>query len=179
MSMDEYREAVRRRARERVADAVGPASDGSDVETNGEIETGGDETVEVGATTAAAAGSGMGRAYLERMIESGNAVMQNPFGEPVVEIVAPVGLKERINGLVDKWDLNPRGHGVIAQAPSFADQQPEIAEDLVAWQFLLADGEEDDIKSCGYDVPAILDELDDAPIMCTVANRVQASVPIE
>jgi hypothetical protein len=120
-----------------------------------------------------------GKEFIEKMCDSGNRVIQNPFGEPVVEIVAPVEMKEEIEDLIDTWDINPRGHGVLAQAPSFGDERPEISSQLVAWQFLLQDDGGKELKSCGFDLETILEELDDEPVMATTAPTVRGSLPLE
>lgn len=179
MSDDEFGDRVREQARQRL-EALGGADGGGGADG----ESASDETAENVAQGPTETGSGRdddakGRAFIERMRNSGNHVMQNPFGEPVVEVVAPVSLKARVETLIAEWDLNPRGYGVIAQAPSFAEEHPDVAEDLVAWQFMLDEGEEDDLKSSGWDLPTMLDELEGEPILCTKANRVQASIPVE
>lgn len=122
-------------------------------------------------------GADVGREYIEKMIENDNRVMRNPFGQPVIEIVAPRDMEEEIDELIDEWDINPRGHGVIAQSPSFAEEKPEVCRDLRSWQFLLQDDDFTELDSCGFDLEEILDELADEPVLLTKAPKVKASLP--
>lgn len=169
MSSDEFRDRFREAAEENLREEMGGGGGGESNQPT--ADSGDDDGIQVQ--------SGVGRAFIENMAESGNVVMQNPFGEPVVEIITPVELQDRVEDLIEEWDLNPRGHGVIGQQPSFSEQRPQVSKDLVGWQFMLEEGEEDDLKSCGFDLETILNELGDEPVMATKANRVQASLPIE
>lgn len=115
------------------------------------------------------------REFVLRMIESGNRVLGNPYGTPVVEVV---GLKEHsddIEEIVNKWDINPAGHGVIPQPPSFSERYPSISEGLVAFQFMLEDRE--DLRSSGYDLKNMLSELEDKMVLVTKAPSVAPRLP--
>lgn len=114
--------------------------------------------------------------FIDRMIDSGNPVMGNPYGEPIVELIVPRHMKEQTEALVQKWDLNPSGHGILPQPPSFAEDRPEVSDGLISFQFLL--NEQDELGSSGYDINSIVDELPAGSFIMTKANRVQASLPI-
>jgi len=122
-----------------------------------------------------------GREYINKMRDAGNVVMQNPYGEPIAEIIAPRGFKDEIEPIFDEWDLNPSGHGVHAQAPSFSDDRPEVSKGLTAWQFLLTDDDGEEIDSCGYDLEQIIQECEDMdePFLYTKAPRFRCSLPVE
>lgn len=122
-----------------------------------------------------------GREYISKMNDAGNKVLQNPYGEPIIEIIAPRGMEPDVEEHIDEWDMNPSGHGVIAQAPSFEDDKPEVAEGLSAWQFLMDDDDGEDLQSCGYDMENIMEGLDESgiPWLCTKAPRVRCSLPVE
>lgn len=115
-----------------------------------------------------------GRAFIRRMKEAGNQIIQNPFGNPVIEVIAPRAMREEVLAIIEKWDINPRGHDVFGQAPSFAEERPDVAEDLIAWEFFLEDAE--DLKSSGYDVASIITELQDEPVLFSVSPTVQVSL---
>lgn len=146
-----------------------------------EIEemTAGIELEQSGAMTEAAEEAG--REYISKMRQAGNPVMQNPYGQPVIEIIVPRGRTEQVNDIIDEWDLNPSGPGVMAQAPSFEENKPEIAEGLVGWQFLLDDDDGEEMGSCGYDIKNIVSAIQDADIdlLMSKAPRVNCSLPIE
>lgn len=122
-----------------------------------------------------------GREFIKKMRDAGNDVLQNPYGEPIIEIIAPRGMEDDVEEHIDEWDMNPSGHSVIAQAPSFEEDRPEVAEGLSAWQFLMDDDEGEDLMSCGYDMEQIMSGLDDDGILwlCTKAPRVRTSLPVE
>lgn len=115
-----------------------------------------------------------GREFIEKMVDADNRVMQAPYGNEIVELIAPRSMTQEIEDLCDEWDLNPAGPGVMAQAPSFEEQRPEISEALVSFQFLL-DG--DELSSCGYDLETIMDELASEPVLATKAPSVKATLP--
>jgi len=122
-----------------------------------------------------------GRDYINKMIDAGNQVMQNPYGEAIIELIAPRGLEDEIEAVFDEWDLNPSGPGVVPQAPSFEDDKPEIAEGLTAWEFLLSDDEGEELGSTGYDMESIIEACEemDEPFLYTKAPRVNCSLPVE
>lgn len=123
--------------------------------------------------------SNAGREYMERMIDNGNQVIDNHYGESIIELIVPRGKTDQVDDIIEKWDLNPQGPNAMAQAPSFEEQQPEIAEGLSAWQFLLDDSS--DLKSTGYDLENIIRDIQSdigCPIMATKARQVDCSIPL-
>ena len=117
-----------------------------------------------------------GRAYIERMIDAGNEVLKNQYGQPIVELIVPRDMEDEVEELIDKWDINPQGPSVLPQAPSFADQQPDAAEALTAWQFILDDSDNSELDTTGYDLESIASELP-CEALWTKAPVVQASLP--
>lgn len=179
MPDDQFEEAFRAAAEEALARTFGAGGVDAHQEPTGRSEG---EAATAEADTEVAVETldqGAWREYVDRMIESGNQVMMNPYGEPIIEVIAPRSMRGDVEDLIDQWDLNPSGHGVLAQEPSFAENNPEIAKGLVAWQFLLAEGEEGDVRSCGYDLGSIIDALEGEPILYSKARRVQATLPCE
>lgn len=122
-------------------------------------------------------GEAAARQFIDKMMDSGNRVLQNDYGRPIVELIAPLPMQERIEELIEEWDLNPSGHGAMAQAPSFEEERPEISQALVAWQFMVKEDEPDDLNSCGYDLETIMEELEDDPVLATTARKVKADLP--
>lgn len=122
-----------------------------------------------------------GREYIDKMLDAGNAVIQNPYGEPIIEIIVPKDEREGVQDLIEEWDLNPSGHGIMVQPPSFSDDRPEVANGLAAWQFMLKDDEGEELESCGYDIGKIVSGIQDEGIklLMTKAPRVQCSLPVE
>ena len=122
-----------------------------------------------------------GREYIEKMLDAGNDVIQNPYGEPIVELITPRDRQDEVEEIIEEWDLNPSGHGIMAQAPSFEDDKPEVAKGLSAWQFLLTDGEGEELNSCGYDIENILKAVEDEDVLFLMskAPRVGCSLPVE
>lgn len=122
-----------------------------------------------------------GREYIEKMRDAGNNVLQNPYGEAVFEMIVPRDREEEVEEIVDEWDMNPSGHGVMPQAPSFEEDRPQVAEGLSAWQFLLTDDEGRELASCGYDIESIADGIrsEGIPLLWTKAPRVRCSLPTE
>ena len=122
-----------------------------------------------------------GREYIEKMVNAGNGVIQNPYGEPIIEIIVPKDRHSEVSEMIDEWDLNPSGHGVMAQPPSFSDDRPEVSKGLASWQFLLSDDEGEELDSCGYDIENIVSMIEDAGIgiLMTKASRVYCSLPVE
>lgn len=122
-----------------------------------------------------------GREYINKMLNAGNDVIQNPYGEPIVEIIVPKDRHEFVQDLIEEWDLNPSGHGIMAQPPSFSEDRPEVAKGLAAWQFMLTDDEGEELESCGYDIGEIVSGIQDEGIdlLMTKAPRVRCSVPVE
>jgi hypothetical protein len=122
-----------------------------------------------------------GREYIHKMLDAGNDVIQNPYGEAIIEIVVPKDQHEAVSEIVEEWDLNPSGHGIMAQPPSFSEDRPEVSKGLVAWQMMLTDDEGEELNSCGYDVESIVSDIQDEEIdlLMTKAPRVQCSLPVE
>lgn len=122
-----------------------------------------------------------GKEFMDRMIEADNRVISNPYGQPVIELLAPREHTEHINAIIEHWNTNPSGPSARAQPPSFEDERPEVADDMTGWQFVLQDQNNSDISSCGYDLDSICDEIRDEGIrlMASKANTVKCSVPIE
>lgn len=122
-----------------------------------------------------------GREYIEKMLDAGNDAIQNPYGEPIVELITPRDRQDEVEEIIEEWDLNPSGHGIMAQAPSFEDDKPEVAKGLSAWQFLLTDGEGEELNSCGYDIENILKAVEDEDVLFLMskAPRVGCSLPVE
>jgi len=122
-----------------------------------------------------------GREYVEKMVGAGNQVMQNPYGEPIIEMIVPRNIKDEVEEVIEEWDLNPSGHGVMPQQPSFSDDKPEPSKGLVSWQFLLQDDEGEELNSCGYDIGKIVSAIEDMdePFMMTKAARTRCSLPVE
>ena len=122
-----------------------------------------------------------GRDYINKMIDAGNQVMQNPYGEAIIELIAPRGLEDEIEAVFDEWDLNPSGAGTFPQPPSFSDDKPDIAKGLTSWQFLLEE-DSNQLSSCGFDLEQIIEEcedMDEIDHLYTSAARVGASLPVE
>ena len=136
--------------------------------------------IEFGDAMTEAAGEA-GREYISKMRDAGNDVLQNPYGDPIIEIVVPRDREEEVDEMIDEWDLNPSGHGVMPQAPSFEDDKPQVAEGLSAWQLMLTDDDGEELNSCGYDVANIVSDVQDAgiPFLLTKAPRVRCSLPVE
>jgi len=122
-----------------------------------------------------------GEEYINKMLDAGNAVLQNPYGEPIVELITPRDKQEDVEEVSEEWDLNPSGHGVMAQRPSFSDDKPEVAKGLSAWQFLLSDGEGEELNSCGYDMEKIIGTIEEKDVLFLMskAPRVRCSLPVE
>lgn len=122
-----------------------------------------------------------GREYIDKMLQADNQVLQNPYGEPIVEIIVPRDAAAEVEAVIEEWDLNPSGHGVMAQAPSFKEDKPEVAQGLTAWQFLLTDDDGEELGSCGYDIEKIVAEIEElgASLLMTKAPRVKCSLPVE
>lgn len=122
-----------------------------------------------------------GREYIEKMRDAGNEVLQNPYGEAIVEVIVPKDRKDEAEEMIEEWDLNPSGYGVMPQPPSFEEDKPEVAKGLVAWQFMLSDDEGEELNSCGYDLENIVSEIEEAgiPFLLTKAPRVRCSLPVE
>ncbi|MFB6188041.1 MAG: hypothetical protein ABEI86_14400, partial [Halobacteriaceae archaeon] len=99
----------------------------------------------------------------------------NPYGNPVIEIVAPERLRGKLESVFNEYDINPQGHGVFPQNPSFEEQYPEVSDELVSYQFYLEDPE--DLASSGYALDRIFKELRDEPVIYTTAPSVQVSIP--
>ena len=119
--------------------------------------------------------------YIEKMRDAGNMVMQNPHGQPIVEIIAPRGHRDQMQEVFDEWDLNPSGAGTFPQPPSFSDDKPDIAKGLTSWQFLLEE-DSNQLSSCGFDLEQIIEEcedMDEIDHLYTSAARVGASLPVE
>lgn len=137
--------------------------------------------LQVNNETMAEAAVEAGREYVSKMVDAGNRVMQNPYGEPIVEVIVPADVKDEVEDIIDEWDLNPSGHGVMSQPPSFSDDKPEPSKGLVSWQFLIQDDEGEELESCGYDVKKIVSGIEDmgVPFMMTKAPRVACSLPVE
>jgi hypothetical protein len=117
-----------------------------------------------------------GREFINRMIESGNRVMSNPFSNAVVELIGPREMKDELEAVVDRWDLDPAGHGIMAQEPSFGEERPEIAETLVSFQFFLSEGQSEDLTDSGYALNNIFEDLEDEPVIASKSPRVRASL---
>lgn len=122
-----------------------------------------------------------GREYITKMRDAGNVVLQNPYGEAILEIIVPRDRGEGVQEVIEEWDLNPSGHGIMMQPPSFSDDKPQVAKGLAAWQFMLTDGEGEELNSCGYDIGQIVSEIQDRdiPLLMTKAPRVRCSLPVE
>jgi len=122
-----------------------------------------------------------GREYITKMRDAGNVVMSNPYGQPIIELIVPRDVAEEVNDLVDEWDMNPSGYGIMPQEPSFSDDRPEISEGLCAWQFLLDDDEGKEMASCGYDIETIVEELDSRGVdyLFSKAPSVRGDLPCE
>lgn len=112
--------------------------------------------------------------FVLRMIEQRSQVLTNPYGNPVIEIIALERDMAKVDALIERNDLDPTGHGVLPQAPSFEEQFPEVSKELVSWQFFLQDPT--NLKSSGYDLRSIIQELQGAPVLFTSSNLVQASL---
>ena len=112
--------------------------------------------------------------FIQRMRDAGNQVMQNPFGNPVIEIIVPEELQADTWDIIRKWDLNPSGPGVMPQPPSFSDDRPDVSEGLVGFQFFL--DESDEIESAGFDIASIVDELEGEPFLITKSPSVNVSI---
>lgn len=115
-----------------------------------------------------------GREFIEQMLDSGNRVFSNPYGQPIIEYVFPADMTDEVEALFDEWDLNPSGATVYPQDPSFADDRPEAAEALTAIQLQLDDPS--DRNTAGYDLDQIERELEDEPVLATRSNVVRVNV---
>lgn len=122
-----------------------------------------------------------GREYIEKMRDAGNKTIQNPYGEPIVELIVPKDRRGEAEELIEEWDLNPSGHGIMAQPPSFREDKPQVAKGLVSWQFMLSDDEGEELESCGYDIENIVEGVQDEDILFLMskAPRVRCSLPVE
>jgi len=152
--------------RVRSAEEIEEMTDGVEIESN--------EVVEEAAGDA-------GRGYIGKMQDAGNQVLQNPYGEAIIEMIVPRDRADEVEEIIDEWDLNPSGHGIMTQPPSFSDDKPQVAKGLAAWQFMLSDDEGEELNSCGYDIESIISgvEEEQIPMLFTKAPRVRCSLPVE
>lgn len=122
-----------------------------------------------------------GREYIQKMRDAGNEVLQNPYGEAIIELIVPRDMEDDVEEIIEEWDLNPSGHGIMVQPPSFSEDKPQVAKGLAAWQFMLSDEEGEELNSCGYDIEKIVSGVQDAgiPMLFTKAPRVRCSLPVE
>ena len=117
-----------------------------------------------------------GKEYIQRMLEADNEVLKNQYGQAIVELIAPREMEEEVDSVIRDWDINPQGPSAMAQAPSFEDQQPEVAEGLTAWQFVLDDSDNKELDSTGYDLSSIAENLP-CDVLWSKAPVVQALLP--
>lgn len=118
-----------------------------------------------------------GEEWIIERIEDGNRITQNSFlTTGVIELVFPARLADRVKDVVATNDIAPGGPRTMVQAPSFREDMPAVAADLKAVQFLLQDQAFADLRSSGYDIRAIMQELADAPVVALKSPRVRATV---
>lgn len=121
-----------------------------------------------------------GRNFIRQMIDGGNQVMANTFGEPAVEVIVPRDVDEEVHELIESWNLNPNVRDVMKLPPSFEDDRPDVAEGLTSFQFYLDD--DSDLESTEYDLETIVESLNDdpdVPLLLTKSNRVKTPLPLE
>lgn len=147
---------------------------GGEVEDESESEE--EEAEAQTQSTSATDTSGSGRAFIEKMADAGNRVISNDYGTPTVELIVPDDIVDETEALIEEWDINPAGPSVMGQSPSFADERPEIAEDLTGFDFVLERG--DDLSSAGYDLEQIIEGLEGEPFLLTKSSRVEKSLPV-
>jgi hypothetical protein len=115
--------------------------------------------------------------YIERMADAGNRVTQNPFEDPIVEVVFPRSSIPEVRKLVDEWDINPQGPTSRVSPPSFAEERPRVGEGLAAFHFKLGPDSEE-LRSSGYDVASIIEGLQQSnePYLVTLSPAAEAQV---
>lgn len=118
-----------------------------------------------------------GEAWIVDQIENRNRIISNSFlTAGVVEIVFPERMRDEVMAVVTANDIAPFGPEAFVQEPSFKDQLPGIAADLLAVQFLIEDPGLGDLRSTGYNVRSIMQSLANKPVVALVAPRVRANV---
>ena len=116
--------------------------------------------------------TGKGLEYIEHFVETSNRTISNPYLTNTVEIICLRKDEKKVAKIIEKWDLDPAGYEIMAQAPSFAKQMPDVASELTSFQFFM--GDYSDLKSSGYDIKNILTEVEKMPVIASRSRTVRA-----
>jgi len=121
-----------------------------------------------------------GERWLAQQIQRGNRVQPNRYDEnPIVEIVFPERISGQVRNVVAQYDISRGAQTVSVQNPSFRDELPQEAASLKSIQFLLSGGTFEpatDLRSSGYDIQQIINDLSDRLIVVTRSPVVRASI---
>lgn len=148
-----------------------------EIEEGEEVPASSSDTSEEDTSSEEPSGSSeSGREFIDRMKASDNQVLANNYGTSLVEIIVPEDISEETEQLIDEWDMNPAGPDIYPQDPSFSEERPDVAEDLVSFQFLLDDG--DGLGTAGYDLEQIIEGMEGEPFLLTKSNTVTADLPV-
>jgi len=96
-----------------------------------------------------------------------------------VEIVFPERISGQVRNVVAQYDISRGAQTVSVQNPSFRDELPQEAASLKSIQFLLSGGAFEpatDLRSSGYDIQQIINDLSDRLIVVTRSPVVRASI---
>jgi hypothetical protein len=90
--------------------------------------------------------------------------------------VFPSRISNLVRNVVSNNDrtLGGANRGVFVNDPSFAESKPSIAASLSSIEFLLDDPT--DLKSTGYDISGILEQLRDEPVIVTKSQTVRQNI---
>lgn len=121
-----------------------------------------------------------GEKWMAQQIQRGNRIQPNKYDEnPIVEIVFPERISGQVRNVVAQYDISRGGQTVSVQNPSFRDELPEEAAALKSIQFLLSGGgvqPASDLRSSGYDIQQIINDLSDRLIIVTRSPVVRAPI---